>query len=76
MCFQPTARALELDGDVTVRIEAGGAVVLFIKEEDSQNGKPLAVVSHKVSNTVTMYEGVKGPRHFIRPVQPNKLTHI
>ena len=30
--------------------------VLFIKEEDSPNGKPLLVVSHEVSNTTTIFE--------------------
>ena len=30
--------------------------VLFIKEDDSPNGKPLLVVSHEVSNTTTIFE--------------------
>jgi hypothetical protein len=30
--------------------------ILFIKEEDSPNGKPLLVVSHEVSNTTTIFE--------------------
>ena len=33
--------------------------LFFIKEEDSPNGKPLVVVSHEVSNTVTIFEIVK-----------------
>ena len=30
--------------------------ILFIKGEDSPNGKPLLVVSHEVSNTTTIFE--------------------
>lgn len=30
--------------------------ILFIKREDSPNGKPLLIVSHEVSNTVTVFE--------------------
>ena len=30
--------------------------VLFIKDEDSPNGKPRVVVSHEVSNTTTIFE--------------------
>ncbi len=30
--------------------------ILFIKEEESPNGKPLVVVSHEVSNTTTIFE--------------------
>jgi hypothetical protein len=33
--------------------------LFFIKEKDSPNGKPLLVVSHEVSNTVTIFEVVK-----------------
>jgi hypothetical protein len=33
--------------------------IFFIKEEDSPNGKPLLVVSHEGSNTVTIFEIVK-----------------
>jgi hypothetical protein len=33
--------------------------IFFIKEEDSTNGIPLLVVSHEVSNTVTIFEIVK-----------------
>lgn len=33
--------------------------LLFINEEDSPNGKPLVVVSHEVSNTITIFEVVK-----------------
>jgi 2',3'-cyclic-nucleotide 2'-phosphodiesterase / 3'-nucleotidase / 5'-nucleotidase len=29
--------------------------ILFIKEEDSPNGKPLLVVSHEISNTTTIF---------------------
>ncbi len=32
--------------------------LLFINEEDSPNGRPLVVVSHEVSNTVTIFEVV------------------
>jgi hypothetical protein len=34
--------------------------MFFIKEEDSPNGKPLLVVSHEVSNTIAIFEVVKG----------------
>jgi choice-of-anchor I-like protein len=30
--------------------------LLFIKEEDSPNGKPLLVVSHEISSTTTIFE--------------------
>ena len=30
--------------------------VMFIKEEDSPNGKALLVVSHEISNTTTIFE--------------------
>ena len=33
--------------------------LIFIKEEDSPNGKPLVVVSHEVSNTITIFEVVR-----------------
>jgi DNA-binding beta-propeller fold protein YncE len=33
--------------------------ILFIKEEDSPNGRPLLVVSHEVSNTTTIFEIAK-----------------
>ncbi len=34
--------------------------LLFIKEEDSPNGKPLLVVSHEISSTTTIFEIAKG----------------
>jgi hypothetical protein len=34
--------------------------LLFIKEEDSPNGKPLLVVSHEISSTTTIFEITKG----------------
>jgi hypothetical protein len=34
--------------------------LLFIKEEDSPNGKPLLVVSHEISSTTTIFEIRKG----------------
>jgi len=33
--------------------------LLFIKEEDSPNGKPLLVVSHEISSTTTIFEIAK-----------------
>lgn len=36
--------------------------LFFIKKKDSPNGKPLVVVSHEVSNTVTIFEVVTDSR--------------
>jgi len=36
--------------------------IFFIKKNDSPNGKPLLVVSHEVSNTVTIFEIVRDPQ--------------
>jgi hypothetical protein len=33
--------------------------LIFVKEDDSPNGKPLVIVSHEVSNTITIFEVVK-----------------
>jgi hypothetical protein len=38
--------------------------LLFIKEEDSPNGKPLLVVSHEISSTTTIFEITKGSAPF------------
>jgi hypothetical protein len=38
--------------------------LLFIKEEDSPNGKPLLVVSHEISSTTTIFEITKGAASF------------
>ncbi|HEV8722893.1 MAG TPA: choice-of-anchor I family protein [Candidatus Binatia bacterium] len=38
--------------------------LLFIKEEDSPNGKPLLVVSHEISSTTTIFEITKGSALF------------
>jgi hypothetical protein len=38
--------------------------LLFIKEEDSPNGKPLLVVSHEISSTTTIFEITKGAAPF------------
>jgi hypothetical protein len=40
----------------TAPIDRAPEGLFFIKEEDSPNGKPLVVVSHEVSNTVTIFE--------------------
>ncbi len=36
--------------------------LIFIKKKDSPNGKPLVVVSHEVSNTITIFEIVRDPQ--------------
>jgi hypothetical protein len=38
--------------------------LLFIKEEDSPNGKPLLVVSHEISSTTTIFEITNGAAPF------------
>lgn len=38
--------------------------LLFIKEEDSPNGKPLLVVSHEISSTTTIFEITNGSAPF------------
>ena len=45
----------------TAPVDLSPEGLFFIKKSDSPNGKPLLVVSHEISNTVTIFEVVGDP---------------